>query len=130
MTKPRVCQTSAQLEGRRRTSDEQRLFRRRLRLLFQRFQPAGEEVVGGGNPVELLGGGAALVQPLKFRAGSELVVSALDEDLRGGATLQIIGGRTPARREPGGHQETGSFGLASQPRDHARAERKAGERVG
>src|SRR5450759_1965663 len=113
--------------GRRRTSDKQRPFRRRLHLLFQRFQPAGEEVVDGGNPVELLRGGEALVHRFQFRAGTVLIVSALDEDLGGGAVLQIIGGRTPARGESGGHQKTGARLLASTAGNPARAEGKAGE---
>src|ERR1019366_1275549 len=100
----------------------------RLHLLFQRLQTAGEEVVGRLDPVELLGGGEALIHGLQFRAGSKLIVGALDEDFGGGAGLQVIG-RTPSRGESCGHQKAGARGLTSQPGYDARAEGKAGERV-
>src|ERR1019366_1375922 len=105
------------------------LLRRRLHPLFQLPQTAGEEVVGRLDPVQLLGGGEALIHRFQLGAGTELIVSALDEDLRGGAVLQVIG-RAPARREPGGHQETGASRLTSQAGNDARAEGKAGQRVG
>src|ERR1035438_9649657 len=109
-------------------SQHERL-RRRLHPLFQLPQAAGEEVVGRLDPVKLLGGGEALVHMFQLGAGTELIVGTLDEDFGGGAAFQIVG-RTPARGEPGGHQEGGASRLTSQAGNDARAEGKAGQREG
>src|SRR3954465_5182425 len=78
--------------------------------------------------MQFLGWRETLIHRLEFRAWTVLIVGALNKDLGSCTVLDVIR-RTPARGKASGQKEMCARRGASQPRDHTRAERKAGEPV-